>query len=103
MIKNWFEVFAGVSYEFIDIETTYEYTLDSRVQQDLRETYMLSNEPSDPNYWVDNQPQIANIPISDDNFKFAFGLNRSLGPIDVFATYSISQFNILSFGVAANF
>lgn len=103
MVKNWFEVFAGLSYEYIDIETTYTYTLDSRVQQALRDAYGLSDDPNDDNYWVDDRPQVANIPITDNNVKLTLGASRSLGPIDIFAAYSLSQFNIFSFGVAANF
>lgn len=103
MVENWFEVFGGLSYEYIDIQTTYTYTLDSRIQQSIRDTYGLSNDPNDDNFWEDDQPQIANIPITDSNIKATLGLNRSIGPIDIFAAYSISQFNIFSFGLAANF
>lgn len=102
MIKNWFEVFAGISYEQIDIETSYKYTLPIEIQQQL----MLVDENKEvrpPEYPGDQNPQTAVIPITDTNIKGTFGINRSIGFVDIFATYSISQFNIFSFGVAANF
>ena len=58
-------------------------------------------EPDPANgYQGDDKPQTTNLNLNQDNFKFSFGINKEIGNFAIFAGYSVSQFNIATFGLA---
>lgn len=109
MVKDWFEVYAGFSYETIAIENKFKYYLSVELQAQLGllpygedengNTIVLSPDPEN-GYQGDTEPQTTNLNLNQDNFKFSFGLNKEIGDFAIFAGYSVSQFNIATFGVA---
>jgi len=109
MVKDWFEVYAGFSYETIAMENNFKYYLSVETQAQLGlldygtdENGMTIVLPPDPEngFQGDTKPQFTSLNLSQDNFKFSIGLNKEIGDFAIFAGYSVSQFNIATFGVA---
>lgn len=110
MIKNWFEFFAGFSYETVSISNKFEYYLSVETQAQLGllpyiydedGNVIAVGEPDPENgYQGDIEPQTTSLDINNENFKFTLGLNKEIGDFSIFAGYSFSRFNIATFGVA---
>ncbi len=109
MVKNWFEFFAGFSYENINIDNSFTYFLPVETQAQLGLLPYIDDGngnvivgPPDPanGYPGDIEPQTTSLSLTDNNFKFSFGLNKEIGDFSIFAGYSFSRFNIATFGVA---
>src|SRR5690606_33358090 len=103
------EFYAGFSYETISIENSFTYYLSVETQAQLE---LLPYEYEDGvvvgvggpipelGYFGDTMPQTSSLSLSDENYKFSFGLNKEIGDFSIFAGYSFSRFNIATFGVA---
>lgn len=109
MVKNWFEAYAGFSYETIAIDNKFKYYLSVETQAQLgllpygldENGNVIILEPDPANgYQGDDKPQTTNLNLNQDNFKFSFGINKEIGNFAIFAGYSVSQFNIATFGLA---
>jgi hypothetical protein len=110
MVKNWFEFFAGFSYETINIDNSFTYFLPVETQAQLGLLPYIYDENGDRigiaspdpenGYPGDTEPQKTSLKLSDNNFKISFGLNKEVGDFSFFAGYSVSRFNIATFGVA---
>lgn len=100
--------FSGFSVEKIDIDAEYVFTLPIEIQLSLG---LVKKDPDNPDRLVadppeypgDTQPQTSNISLSDTNLKWTGGVAYQIGPVSVFADYSVSEFNILSGGLTVGF
>lgn len=97
------DVYTGFAYENIDVTSTYIYTMPQELQIKLG----LLPEPPGPGQASiptpeqpgDQKPQTSIIRAGDTNVKWTVGATLMLGPVRLFADYSISSFNIFSGGV----
>ncbi len=102
------DVFGGISYETITIASSYKYVLPAETQMQLG---LLRNPgdptikavPEPPEWPGDTEPQTALYDLSDSNFKVILGVAKEVGPVSFILDYSISKFNILSFGIDVTF
>ena len=99
-VKGWFNVWSGISYETVDIDLSYKYYIPIELQLELGMTERPAPDQEAPN--MDDSPQLYTTTVTADAIKFALGLNRSFGPVDVFAGYSFSRVNIFNFGIVYN-
>jgi hypothetical protein len=109
---NNFDIYTGLSYEGINTEGTYTYTLPRSLQSDLGLITWIDangdNVRQDDEYVPDpengfpgdTQPQVSNIALDNTNFKWTLGASAAFGNLSIFADYSISNFNVFSAGMS---
>ncbi len=111
-IKGVCEVFSGLDYASVSINSTYSYRLPQELQISLGllEVDTTSEgvkyvKPPDPSrgYPGDNVIQESKSHFTDQTFKWTIGLYREFGPVAVFADYSISKFNLFTGGLLYRF
>lgn len=107
-IASIVDIFTGLSYEHITIQSSYEYTLPVEIQMDLGllrkvEVGVTPKPEPELGYPGDQKPQKVESTITDTNVKWIIGLAREFGPIAIFADYSVSKFNVLSGGIEVRF
>ncbi len=100
--ENIIDIFTGISYEYIDITSDYTYYLPVEVQWQLGLLEFDSFDPT-PGHPGDQKPNLVKFDLSDSNIKWVIGAKRSIGPVDIFADFSLSEFNIFSGGLQYNF
>lgn len=111
-IKDWFDVYAGYQFETLNIASKIKYYIGVEQQAQLGmleyeiyrkpdgTEYELIAEPNPENgYPGDTEPQYTDIGFVDQNHKIVFGAYKRIGPVALVMDYSISQFNLFSFGV----
>lgn len=115
-ISKNFELFSGISYEYININTDFTYYLPITVQYQLGLIYLDDNGTPDnfsDDYFRKN-PELGyngdpygsmnkNVIISDKNIKFTIGGILKLGNFSAFADYNFGKIDILSFGILYKF
>lgn len=110
MIKNWFEFYAGFSYESVSISNKFQYYLSVETQAQLgllpyiydEDGNVIAVGEADPEngYQGDTEPQNTSLDIKNENMKLSLGINKEIGDFMLYAGYSFSRFNIFNFGVA---
>ncbi len=106
-IPNIFDIYSGFAYQSIKIKSKYKYYLPIEVQWQLG----LIDKGSDdnPNYKPtpghpgDQNPQTANVELSDKAIAWNIGISKKLGPVNIFIDYNIAKINIISAGIVYNF
>ncbi len=94
-IENWFDIWGGLSYETIEIKTSYLYYINISTQEEIRMTEYGSQLNND------HVPQLYESTLSDKIFKFSLGLQKDIGPIGIFAGFSLSEkINMFTGGVS---
>ncbi|HRP02553.1 MAG TPA: hypothetical protein PLE30_07900 [Candidatus Kapabacteria bacterium] len=101
-ISKYLNVFAGVAYQTISIDTKYVYKLPIEIQWQLGLLEPGKHDPT-PGYPGDNAPQTTELVIEDNSAKATFGITGTLGNIDFILDYNMSKFDILGFGVQYRF
>ncbi len=101
-IKNWFDIYTGISYEIINIKSQYAYKLPIEVQWQLGLLEKPSYEPT-PGHPGDQSPQTTELSLNSDNLRWTIGIIKQIGSFGIFADYSFSRFDILSAGLQYNF
>jgi hypothetical protein len=94
-----FEVYGGLSYDKISIDTRYTYYLPLELQWELGLLDKPNKEPT-PGYPGDNKAQTTSLSLEEDNIKFSLGILKQFGDFNFFVDYSISKFNIFSAGAS---
>lgn len=113
--KN-FEIFSGISYESIHINTDFTYYLPIVVQYQLGLIWLDDNGTPDnfsddffrknPELGYNGDPFGAmnkNVVISDENWKFTIGGLLSFGNFSAFVDYNFGKIDILTFGILYKF
>ncbi len=111
-----FELFSGLSYESIHINTDFTYYLPIVVQYQLGLIWLDDNGTPDkfdddffrknPELGYNGDPFGAmnkNVIVSDKNLKFTFGGILNLGKFSIYGDYNIGKINILTFGLLYKF
>lgn len=101
--ENLFDIYTGISFEYIDIKSQYKYLLPIEQQKDLGLVDPITLKPDPPKYPGDTKPQYADILIDDFNIKWVIGIAKEIGPIAIFADFNLSKFNIFSGGIEYRF
>lgn len=97
-ISKYFNVFAGLAYQTISINSKYVYKLPVEIQWQLGLLERGSHNPT-PGYPGDNDPQTTELTISNSNAKATIGVTGSVGNIDFILDYNFSKIDILGFGI----
>lgn len=103
-----FIIFSGLSYEHIDILSSYTYPLSVEMQYELG---LLAKDPATweilppnpPRFPGDTKKSVSSLNLSDENYKFIIGAAFELKPLVFFVDFNLSKFNIFSGGVQVNF
>ncbi|NLO19686.1 MAG: hypothetical protein GX121_07420 [Ignavibacteria bacterium] len=106
------DIYTGLSYETVNINSQYKYLLPQETQAQLgllrtdkdengHIIYIYPAEP--PEYPGDTNPQLAKMKFDDQNIKFTLGVAKQIGPINIFVDYNISKFNIFTGGIEYRF
>lgn len=116
---KYFEIYAGYSYENINIDANYLYSIPWSLQIELGlVTQKLDDkgkplidpatgwpiyEKRPPEYPGDLYPQSSDIKINDQNHKFIMGGSVMFGKFNIFVDYNFSKFNIFTGGISYRF
>ncbi|HOV91910.1 MAG TPA: hypothetical protein PLC04_02360 [Candidatus Kapabacteria bacterium] len=95
-------IYTGISYESIQIKSTYTYTLPVEIQYQLGLLESPHREPT-PGFPGDQNPQIAKVNVSNNHFKYTIGLARAFGPILISGSCNITDMVLLGFSIGYNF
>lgn len=105
--KRFWEVldlYSGISYETISVNSTYTYPLPQEIQLQLGLLPLppspgaLSN-PDLPCYPGDTSPQSSNIHSAAQNIKWTIGATGIIDAFRISVDYSVSQFNVFTAGI----
>lgn len=114
------DVYTGLSYSLINIESEYKYYLPIEMQWQLGliDKYYYKTDTDTPNFKPtkagdtedtkydhpgDQNPQTAITKLSDKALVWNIGISRDIGPVTVFVDFNISKLNIFTGGVVYNF
>ena len=86
-------LYAGASYEKINIQSTYKYYLPVEVQWQLKLLEWPNYSPT-PGYPGDQNPQTAIVKLDDSQTKFTFGLSAEFFNFILAADFNVSKVNI---------
>lgn len=104
---EFLDVYSGLSYEQIDVTSTYTYLLPQEVQISLGLLPKPLNEGEKPVPTAeqpgDNRPQQSIVNSGDTNVKWTIGASAKLGDFRLAIDYNVSRFNILSAGFSFRF
>jgi len=106
------DIYTGLSYETVNINSEYKYLLPQETQAQLGMLRTDKDEnghiiriypPELPDFPGDTNPQTAKMKFDDQNVKFTFGIAKQIGPINIFIDYNVSKFNIFTGGIEYRF
>lgn len=97
------EVYTGLNYEHVDINSSFSYVLSQEVQINLGllkvdSTGRVLRAPEE-GYPGDDMVQMSLLKLTSSNIKWTLGVSRQFGPVAIFADYSVSRFNIFTGGI----
>jgi hypothetical protein len=101
------DVYGGIGYESISIDSKYEYYLPIEVQYQLgmvkldEATNELVADP--PDYPGDTKVQTSTVNVEDSSIKGTFGVAKSFGGFRVFFDYNIRDYHIFQGGIQYTF
>jgi hypothetical protein len=108
-IKDWFDVYCGLSIENVNIESTFSYKLSQEVQLSLgllpptTQTGIVVQPDPANGYPGDQVTQVSSLTLKDNNYKLVFGLHKEIGNFGISIDANISKFNILTSGIYYRF
>ncbi len=103
--KSWdnlFTFYTALSYENVNIESTYKYYLPVVVQWQLGMLEQDSTKPT-PGYPGDQNPQTAQIKVQDSQMRFTFGLSKEISNIILSLDGSFTKMFMLGFSLGYKF
>lgn len=101
-LSNYFNIYAGASYEIIDIQSTYKYSLPVEVQWQLKLLEWPHYSPT-PGYPGDQNPQTAIVKLNDSQFKFTVGLSAEFYNFILATDFNFSKVNIWGASIGYRF
>lgn len=101
-LSKHINIYAGSSYEKININSTYKYYLPVEVQWQLKLLEWPNYTPT-PGYPGDQNPQTAIVKLNDSQFKFSFGLSAEFYNIILSTDFNISKVNIWGLSIGYKF
>lgn len=118
-IEGWFDVYAGLGYDYLDINSKFTYTLSQETMVSLGLIQYNPNwdvPPTDPNYEPkpdkfpttpgypgDTRPQTTSLSLQESSFKFILGLRKDIGDFAIFFDSNFSKFTVFSGGISYKF
>jgi len=98
------DLYSGISYETISVNSTYVYPLPQEIQLQLGllpppPSPGAPSYPDPPCYPGDTQPQTSVILSKAQNMKWTLGATWIVDAFRFSVDYSISQFNVFSAGI----
>lgn len=105
------DLYAGFSYDWIGIQSKYEFLLPVELQLQLglleREQIGIDDDgnpiwrmlPPNENFPGDNQVQKLDLKLNDNQIRATFGISKRIGSFRLFAEYHLSKFDIISAGL----
>jgi len=118
-IDGWFDIYTGLGYDYLDIDSKFTYTLSQETMVSLGLIQYNTNwdlPPTDPNYEPkpakfpaspgypgDTRPQTTSLSLQESSFKFILGLRKDIGNFAVFFDSNFSKFTVFSGGISYKF
>lgn len=98
------DVYSGISYETISVNSIYTYPLPQEIQLQLGllpppPSPGAPSSPDPPCYPGDTQPQSSTIHSTAQNIKWTIGATVIVDAFRFSVDYSISQFNVFTAGI----
>jgi hypothetical protein len=101
------DIYTGIAYEYIDVNSSYTYVLPQEMQIELGllPKPIVDGTPSIPtaDQPGDQRPQTSSVRAHNTNIKWTIGATYSVGPLRLAVDYNVSYFNILTAGLAYTF
>lgn len=101
------DVYTGIAYEYIDVNSSYTYVLPQEMQIELGllPKPIVDGTPSIPtkDQPGDQKPQTSSVRAHNTNVKWTIGATYTVGPLRIAVDYNVSHFNILSAGISYQF
>lgn len=101
------DIYTGIAYEYIDVNSSYTYVLPQEMQIELGllPKPIVDGTPSIPtaDQPGDQRPQTSSVRAHNTNVKWTIGATYSIGPLRIAVDYNVSYFNILSAGLSYRF
>ena len=104
--NNYFELYTGLSFERTDITGSYTYYLPVEIQNSIGLMTVINGEiVADPEngYPGDTEPQKSDVSLVENQIKWIIGASKNIGPVTVYANYSVSKFNVFNMGLQYRF
>ncbi len=101
-LSRYFNIYAGASYESININSTYKYYLPVEVQWQLKLLEWPNFDPT-PGYPGDQNPQVAVVKLNDSQFKFSLGLSAEFYNIILATDFNFSKVSIWGASIGYRF
>ena len=111
-IKDWFDVYTGLDYASVKINSEYRYRLPQEVQISLGllrvDTDTLTNKKTvvkaaSAGYPGDDVIQQSDSEFKDATVKWTLGIYRKIGPFAICLDYAVSKFNVFGAGLEFRF
>jgi hypothetical protein len=103
--KSWdnlFTFYTALSYENVNIESTYKYYLPVVVQWQLGMLEQGITKPT-PGYPGDQNPQTAQIKVQDSQMRFTFGFSKEISNIIFSLDGSVTKMFMFGFSLGYKF
>lgn len=101
------DLYTGIAYEYIDVNSSYTYVLPQEMQIELGllPRPIVDGTPSIPteDQPGDLRPQTSSVRAHNTNIKWTVGATYAVGPLRIAVDYNVSHFNILSAGLSYQF
>ncbi len=101
------DLYTGIAYEYIDVNSSYTYVLPQEMQIELGllPRPIVDGTPSIPteDQPGDQRPQTSSVRAHNTNIKWTVGATYAVGPLRIAVDYNVSHFNILSAGLSYQF
>ncbi len=101
------DLYTGIAYEYIDVNSSYTYVLPQEMQIELGllPRPIVDGTPSIPtkDQPGDQRPQTSSVRAHNTNIKWTIGATYAVGPLRIAVDYNVSYFNILSAGLSYQF
>lgn len=101
-IYGYIDIYTGISYDFININSSYKYFLPVEIQWELGLLEWPHHNPT-PGYTGDQHPQTTNMVLEDTNLKWIIGLKKDWGPMTYFLDFNLGEINIFTGGIQYTF
>ena len=109
--ENVFDLYAGISYDYININSNYAFTLPMEVQLQLglREARQIGTDPDgnpifelvppSEEYPGDTKVQNINLILNDFQIKGTVGVAKQFSCFKIFVEYNFGKFDVLAGGL----
>lgn len=119
-VKNYFNIYSGLSLDNISIKSTYKYSLPITMQwqlglidqfaKDNNGNYLSQDEFGNPNnskptigFPGDEHPQTAYVNLEDNQIRYTFGISKEFHNFIISADYNFGKLSVFGASIGYKF